>query len=321
MAAAADGPSSGLEGARSRLSGAADTPAPPPGVLVAGHFRQGAEYRVRRRRGTRDWLLTYTVAGAGLYRQRDALPPGGAWRAAPGDLWLLAPGAEHDYGTDPREGSWEFWWVHFLPQVGWEEWLRWPQVGDGLYRLAVEDPATRQRVVGAWERMVADARGLGSLREALALNALEEVLLLAARERRSGEGPLGTAVDGRVRAALEHVAANLAAPHSLRTLAERVCLSPSRLAHLVKAQTGATLLEAITRMRLREAARLLEFTDRPVRAIAEDVGFSSPWYFSRRFTQRYGLSPRAYRARVRAAGNGAPSGAVPGAGGSGPERA
>ncbi len=272
-----------------------ETPAPPPGVLVAGHFREGPDYRMRRARGTRDWLLTYTAAGAGVYRQSG----GGPWPAGPGDLWLLSPGAQHDYATEAGAGAWEFWWVHFLPRPGWAEWLGWPPAGRGLSGVHIAHVHSRSRLRRAWERLLADTRRLarGGLREALALNALEEILLIAARERGTTEG---RAVDARVQDTLDHLAAHLAERHTLEDLGARVSLSPSRLGHLFRSETGTGVVEALTAMRLREAARLLEYTDRAVAEIAADLGFGSPFYFSRRFAARYGEGPRAYRARVRA---------------------
>ena len=76
-----------------------DTPAPLPGLLVADFFSQGASYRSRRRMGTRDWLITFTVAGRGLYRLA-----GQEYGCGPGDVMLLQPGAPHDYGTEPEAG-------------------------------------------------------------------------------------------------------------------------------------------------------------------------------------------------------------------------
>ena len=42
-----------------------NTPAPPPGMLVTGHFNQGPRYRTHREHGTRYWLLVSTRRGHG----------------------------------------------------------------------------------------------------------------------------------------------------------------------------------------------------------------------------------------------------------------
>jgi AraC family transcriptional regulator of arabinose operon len=272
-----------------------ETPSPPPDVLVTGHYREQFGYRVYRAHGSGNWLATYTVEGHGLYRQ-----PGLSLRTEPGDLVLLGPGALHDYRT-PRDCSWEFLWAHFHPGAGWHPLWRPPAAGDGLYVARLRDARARERVRRAFARLHGDARAAGPLGRELALNGLEEVLLLAAREHQpAGEGPL----DDRVRHALDILSRDLAAPHDLRSLAEQVALSPSRLAHLFKEQMGDSVMNTLLTLRLREAARLLEYTVRSVGAISEEVGFSSPYYFSRQFRKRFGVSPREYRQQVAMGGPG-----------------
>src|ERR1700738_4118812 len=65
-----------------------ETAGPPPGVLVSGHFDERPGYRAYRSHGRADWLVKYTLAGQGLYRQPDL-----SVLVGPGDLTLLAPGA------------------------------------------------------------------------------------------------------------------------------------------------------------------------------------------------------------------------------------
>ena len=48
---------------------AQETEAPPPALLVAGHYRERYGYAVYRPHGSGNWLITYTLEGHGLYRQ------------------------------------------------------------------------------------------------------------------------------------------------------------------------------------------------------------------------------------------------------------
>lgn len=120
----------------------------------------------------------------------------------------------------------------------------------------------------------------------------------SSRAKRGERAPDG--VDPRVRQAEALLLADPAAPHSVASLAERVALSPSRLAHLFSAQLGHTPMEAVRDARLRHAARLLEMTDLPVERVAAAAGFSGPSHFSRLFRARFGAPPGAFRADVRA---------------------
>ena len=266
-----------------------DGPYPPPDVLVTGHFREGFGYRVRRPGGSGNWLLTYTLEGRGLYRQ-----PGVSLFAEPDDIVLLGPGAEHDYSV-PEGGFWEFLWAHFQPRLGWFEWWDPRLVGDGLYLAHLDTVRGRERARRAFFALHADAVSPGGLSRELALNGLEEVLLLAERE---GGYAGGRSVDPRVRRVLEVISSDLSAPLDVSGLARDVALSPSRLSHLFKQEVGDSVMGVVIRLRLRRAARLLEHTVDDVGAISRDVGFGSPNYFSRRFRRHFGVSPRQYRASV-----------------------
>ncbi|MCZ8515726.1 helix-turn-helix domain-containing protein [Paenibacillus filicis] len=265
--------------------------APPPGLLICDHFRRKSDYRVFRPNGTRDWLLAYTLSGEGRFRTAgDAAEH--ICRA--GDFRLLKPGTMHDYATGDG-GEWEFLWTHFVPPASWMPLLLWRETTPGLLEHDVE-PGTEAevRIRATFGRMIADSRGLSPLGERLAMNALEEILLLLAQRTEKGER---RELDSRVEQVLRVLEQDLTAKHTVDGLAARVHLSSSRLAHLFKKQTGDSLLETYLKMRLRHASRLLLYTDRPIAEIAGDTGFPNPFYFSEQFTAFFGCSPTAYRAR------------------------
>lgn len=270
------------------------TPAPPPGVLVANRFAQPPSYRVLRPAGTRDWLLTYTLAGAGSYRVA-----GQTLICRAGDVVLLEPGTPHDYATHSTGEPWTFYWSHFWPREQWAPWLHWGEVAPGLRLLTLDDERLCTRVVGCCERLLADSHAANPWQMELALNALEEMLILCAQQAARMRTPLR---DQRVERVLRYLEEHFHEEIAVRDLAQLVALSPSRLAHLFTLQTGQALLETLLAIRLRQAARLLIFTALGVEEVARQVGFQSAFYFSRQFKRRYGMSPSAYRQAQRGQG-------------------
>ncbi|WP_210587202.1 helix-turn-helix domain-containing protein [Streptomyces sp. GESEQ-35] len=282
-------------------------PAPPPGLVVVGRFDQGEGYAVHRPRGADSWLFTWTTGGRGWLRQGSARA-----RAAAGDLVVLAPGVRHGYGVEPGAGRWEFWWAHCQARPSWRSWLRPYDTGDGMYVVTPTPAGVHGRVEAAFRRMLADGRWTGTgtppasgpeddrvavahgtaARE-LALCSLEEVVLLTAATARTPSPRPG--VDPRVRRAEALIAADPGAPHTVRSLAEQVALSPSRFAHLFTRTLGQSPMRALREARLRHAARLLESTDLTVERVAAASGFASPFHFNRVFRERYGVPPGAYR--------------------------
>jgi len=266
-----------------------ETASGPPGLLVSDYFEAFAPYHVLRTRGTRDWLLTWTVDGCGLYQQPDE---GVQLECRPGDLVLLEPGAYHDYGCIPGQ-IWAFVWAHFIARPHWMQWLAFPLVGRGLRRLTVHDAGTRERVRAAFFRCYADGRsGASAVLQDLALNALEEVILLGAREQALSARELPLSPE--IRKTVEFMAERLAESHSIHQLARKIGLSPSRFSHRFKAETGDSAIAYLLKLRLGQAARLLEFSGRSIKEVASDVGFESPFYFSRQFRKHFQMSPRAY---------------------------
>ncbi|MGQ4386784.1 helix-turn-helix domain-containing protein [Streptomyces sp. SAS_270] len=283
-------------------------PSPPPGLVTIGRFDQEPGYGVNRPLGADSWLFTWTTGGRGRLEQ-------GAARAAagPGDLVVLGPGAPHRYAVEPGAAHWAFWWVHCQARPSWSGWLRPYALEDRLYAVGpVKGP---ERVEAAFRRMLADARWTGegtppdaagpsrgeiavahgtAARE-LALCGLEEIVLLAtARAERPRLD-----IDARVRRAEALIAADPSAPHTVRSLAAAVSLSPSRFAHLYTEQLGHSPMRALREARLLHAARLLEATGLPVERVAAASGFTSPFHFNRVFRERYGAPPGAFRAGLR----------------------
>jgi AraC family transcriptional regulator, arabinose operon regulatory protein len=264
---------------------AVESYSPPPGILVSDHFVEPYGYSTFRSKGTRDWLLTYTLSGQGVYHLE-----GETVLCSTGDVVLLSPGTPHHYLT-PEGQTWEFLWVHFVPEPRWSELLQLPERLPGLLFHHIEAKWLRQRLFEAFQRLIRDSKETDYWGRLLGINALEEVLVLLAQSaaRRS-------VIDPRVEDTLHYLSSNLREQLTITSLAKRALLSPSRFAHLFKEQTGDSVMETLLKLRLRHAARLLEHTTLPVAEIAEEVGFRSPFYFTKQFHAMFGASPTKYRA-------------------------
>lgn len=63
--------------------------------------------------------------------------------------------------------------------------------------------------------------------------------------------------------------------------------------------TGMSPLEYVHALRLEETKHMLETSDLPIDAIAAEVGYGDPSFFSRLFRRKVGLTPARYRKRFR----------------------
>lgn len=250
--------------------------------LLTGHFYETSGYRAVRRRGVGDWLLVHTTGGRGRFGYA-----GGELIVEAGDWVLVRPGTPHDYGVEPTLERWELVWAHFRPRSDWAEWLNWPAVADGLMHLRIEDEGLVAQFAGVHAALNSSHRR----REALAFNALEAVLLGCDGYNQRGD----QAGDGRIRKALDFIDDRLTEKLLIDDVAEAVGLSPSRLAHLFREETGETVQGHIEARRMQMAADLLRRTSFPIKQVAMSAGFESQFYFSQRFRRWMGVSPLQFR--------------------------
>lgn len=89
----------------------------------------------------------------------------------------------------------------------------------------------------------------------------------------------------------------LAAPWTLRTLAERAHMSTEHLRRLCVKTLGRTPIHHLTYMRMQRAQQIIETTDDKLDAIAPQVGYPDTQVFSRAFKRCIGMSPKEYRTR------------------------
>lgn len=81
----------------------------------------------------------------------------------------------------------------------------------------------------------------------------------------------------------------------VRELAASVNLSYRQAARLFKLRTGMTILQNLNDIRICRSGQLLVETDKPVKQIADEVGFENEFYFSTVFKQITHLSPSEFR--------------------------
>ncbi|WP_340200089.1 two-component regulator propeller domain-containing protein [Ascidiimonas sp. W6] len=86
-------------------------------------------------------------------------------------------------------------------------------------------------------------------------------------------------------------------PYSVSRLCTDLGMSRTQLHHKIKALTGKSTSIFVRSLRLRKAKYLLEQTNKGISEIAYDVGFNNPSYFTRSFTEEYGIPPSAIKDR------------------------
>ena len=98
-----------------------------------------------------------------------------------------------------------------------------------------------------------------------------------------------------IKKVLCHIKDNYNHHLKLNDLAELAHVNSSYLSRLIKQETGSTLTEIITTMRMEKAKELLTMGHMKTYEIAIQVGIEDPAYFSQVFKKHTGLSPSEYK--------------------------
>lgn len=85
---------------------------------------------------------------------------------------------------------------------------------------------------------------------------------------------------------------------TLEELAEKTGYSTAYLSRLLKSHTGSNFKQLLQTRKLQQAAYYLENTTLTTEKIIEKIGYENSAYFYRKFSEKYGCSPREYRKRL-----------------------
>jgi transcriptional regulator GlxA family with amidase domain len=133
----------------------------------------------------------------------------------------------------------------------------------------------------------------------VARRVVKELVVFMARPggqaRFSQRAPRPTAI----RRVLDHVAADLAAEHTVESLGGRRRLSRRHLSRLFRSEIGVSPGQYVESVRVEAARALLETSFGSVEDVARQAAFRSSQSLRRVFQQALGVSPTTYRASFR----------------------
>lgn len=102
-----------------------------------------------------------------------------------------------------------------------------------------------------------------------------------------------------VQGAKSYIKQNYAMKISLVDISEYVCISPSYLCRMFKQETGETLNQYITAIRVENAKKLFDDSNLKICEVCEKSGFPNPKYFSQVFKKITGMTPKEYKEKVQ----------------------
>lgn len=249
-------------------------------VLCGGREECASDYAIRRVEFPH-LVLEWVVGGRGRIQLRDR------WQQLRvGTLFAYGPGVPHVIEADPERPLVK----HFVVFAGRD--------AAGLLAAAGVEPGvvaeSPRKVDLLWlfETLLRDG-SRGEVSDGRQCATLLRYLLGSLAGTSGGRAASGAREQfERCDAYLVEHAAEL---RSLTELADACKVSTAYLCRLYKRFGEQTPYQRLLRLRMSVVAELLASDERPVRAIAEELGWEDPFLMSRQFKSVFGVSPSGFR--------------------------
>ncbi len=101
-----------------------------------------------------------------------------------------------------------------------------------------------------------------------------------------------------IRHSIDYMNKNLSLKLTLQQISAKAGYSPTYFTTLFKRETGYSPLSYFSHLKILKATEFLDHTKHKIKEISFSLGYTDPYYFTKDFTKRMGLSPRQYRNRV-----------------------
>lgn len=232
------------------------------------------------------WELIYVGGGKGTIGRKGGVHPCSA-----GDLVLVAPGEKHQF-ISKEAGPLDQMYVGFSFQSGGSA-----APVPALPRILPSTPPLQ--LIRAEVKECHDllkTRGKEALKQ-VRLRLMPVMARLAGLIATLGEPSAAkpSKTKNPVLMARELLHSDLQASISVVRLAKQFCLSPKYFGETFKRELGMTVKEYQNDLRLARARELLLESDKPIAAIAAEVGIENTAYFARQFRKKFHISARELR--------------------------
>jgi|SRR5690625_797399 len=224
----------------------------------------------------------------------------------PGHLVIVGPHVPHDWISDIRDGEYvpnRDIVLHFR-----EEWITccmevMPELHDLKSLLQNASKGIEffgKTAMNATRELLAIGASAGTER-IQHIFALLNILNTAPEEEHAmilqRELPLIHNAEAAVvvNTAIEYIFANISGTIRISKAAALAGMSQSAFSRFFKAASGHTFTDMVRKLRLTEACRLLEYTNKPIASIAREVGYTNLSNFNRQFKANYKQTPSDYR--------------------------
>jgi AraC family transcriptional regulator of arabinose operon len=210
-----------------------------------------------------------------------------------GELLIIPRNCRHTYWA-AEDQPWSTYWMHFRGEDSSYYVDRIPHVAEPV---AIDEAAQAEAV-----RLFRDC--LETLEDGYTLPTLIYAAqsakhILSVLLFRNSALPMKLRSENRrlnCDVVIEYMRSRISEPVRLEEFAHQAGFSVSHFSEMFREQVHQSPSSYFTQLKIRAACRLLDLTEKSVKVVALETGYSDPYYFSRVFKKVMGISPDKYRA-------------------------
>ena len=258
-----------------------------------GHFPKAANHYIDRENGCGEYILIYCIKGEGWYYLD------GKTYTVPANHFFILPAEQpHKYGSG-EENSWSIYWIHFK---GYKAKCIYEQL-PGLQLIDMSMDSRIDDRISFFEELIS-ALEMGNNDDIinyanLSLYHLLSTFLYVQSYRDVKMRKKGEQNTFFISRATHYMNENIEKRITLKDFASYFGYSESHFSRLFLKEIHYSPMDYFQHLKIERACQFLVHTDMKINQISFKLGFDDPYYFSRTFTQKKGVSPKKYRENNR----------------------
>lgn len=246
-----------------------------------GYFKTYPSYFVERE-NLDSFLIVYTLNGEGTLCYKDCV-----YSLERGECFFINCMDRHYYQI--KGDKWEFLWVHFNGREA-------PSYFELFSKDEFKTVSVKRRELFERElwRLIEIHQNKSVVTDILTSQCIRNLLTELIVQKTSGN--VGDfSVPKYIKEMMRYIDLHFSEEMKLTELAEMQHFNKFYLSHMFSKYTGFTVKEYIIFARISHAKKLLKYTDKSVREIAEECGVNNVSHFINLFKDREGTTPYRYR--------------------------
>ncbi|MEJ6951905.1 AraC family transcriptional regulator [Natronospora cellulosivora (SeqCode)] len=251
-------------------------------ITDIGYFPDAQYHYRERKEGSQQHILIYCLSGSGFVRINNKEE-----KIKENSLIFLPANMPHAYGAD-KDKPWDIYWAHFAGKKS--NYYYWQKEGE-IAQLSIDKIPTITQLFDSIFENLKKGYTLKNIIHSSHIFTHILSVFFCFNNRDNTEDKQARLINEIIKYMQKNLNRNL----SLQELAELSKLSISHLSMVFQQKTGKSPMDYFTGLKIQQACRYLDLTDKKIKEISILIGYSDPYYFSRVFKKVMGISPSKYR--------------------------